>query len=204
MLELRAKQQQVIESSCRLLDNSSVVSNWHKVSSALICALFLTSCISPNISDWPDSIPPVEIFINAYAVDLQNQSRQSQTEYLQWALSFYQGNLAYQSGWEDIHGYVYEAPTSAMGELLTGQLTLLGVAIGGEWAKGNDTRLIDTRMLSLWGSTIQLAPNFEKQRQTVELISDDVAQLLIGNLHKEDIVERRYTKLLGLELFGDF
>ena len=76
---------------------------------AVVC-LFLASCIGPNLVDWPDSIPQTQVFVMAYNADEDNEGRQSETEYLEWVLSFYQGNLAYQSGWQDIQDYVYEAP----------------------------------------------------------------------------------------------
>ena len=78
------------------------------------------------------------------------------------------------------------------------------MAIGSEWAKHNDLRLIDSRMLSLWGSTIQLAPDFESQQETVEVIAQDVERLLNGNLPREEIHERRYSSILGIELFEGF
>ena len=170
---------------------------------AAVC-LFLVSCIGPNLEDWPDSIPQTQVFIVAYDSDEENQGRQSETEYLEWVLSFYQGNLAYQSGWQDIQGYVYEAPAPEAEQELLEQLNLLGIAIGSEWSKHNDVRQIDTRMLSLWGSTIQLAADFDKQKQTVEVIAIDIDLLLNGSLSKQEIVEERYAGILGLELFGDF
>ena len=170
---------------------------------AAVC-LFLASCIGPNLEDWPDSIPQAQVFIVAYDADEENQGRQSETEYLEWVLSFYQGNLAYQSGWQDIQGYVYEAPAREAEQALLEQLSLLGIAIGSEWSKHNDVRQIDTRMLSLWGSTIQLAPDFDTQKQTVEVIAIDIDLLLSGSLSKQDILAERYADILGLELFGDF
>ena len=170
---------------------------------AAVC-LFLASCIGPNLEDWPDSIPQTQVFIVAYDADEENQGRQSETEYLEWVLSFYQGNLAYQSGWQDIQGYVYEAPAPGAEQELLEQLSLLGIAIGSEWSKHNDVRQIDTRMLSLWGSAIQLAPDFDTQKQTVEVIAIDIDLLLSGSLSKQDILEERYADILGLELFGDF
>lgn len=170
---------------------------------AAVC-LFLASCIGPNLEDWPDSIPQTQVFIVAYDADEENQGRQSETEYLEWVLSFYQGNLAYQSGWQDIQDYVYEAPAPEAEQALLEQLSLLGIAIGSEWSKHNDVRQIDTRMLSLWGSTIQLAPDFDTQKQTVAVIATDIDLLLSGSLRKQDILEERYADILGLELFGDF
>ena len=169
-----------------------------------VFCLFLASCIGPNLKDWPDSIPQTQVFIEAYDADEENQGRQSKTEYLEWVLSFYQGNLAYQSGWQDIQGYVYAAPAPEVEQELLEQLNLLGIAIGSEWSKHNDVRQIDTRMLSLWGSTIQLAPDFDTQKQTVEVIATDIVLLLSGSLSKQDILEERYADILGLDLFGGF
>ncbi len=177
---------------------------WQKPSTVLFCTLLLASCITANLTDWPDSIPGQRVFIDAYSADKENQHRQSQTEYLQWMLSFYQGNLAYQRGWLDIQAFVFEAPTAELGMRMNEQLSQLGVAIGSEWAKDNDIRRIDSRMLSLWGSTIQLAPDFEKQQRSIEVIAEDVNQLLTGNLGKEDVQESRYAEILGLDLFRDF
>ncbi len=170
---------------------------------AAVC-LFLASCIGPSLEDWPDSIPQTQVFRVAYDADKENQSHQSEIEYLEWVLSFYQGNLAYQSGWQDIQGYIYEAPAPEAAQILLDQLSLLGIAIGSEWAKHNDIRRVDTRMLSLWGSTIQLAPDFDTQKETVKLIAEDIDLLLSGGLRKHDILEERYADILGLELFGDF
>ncbi len=169
-----------------------------------LCGLLLASCVVPNTAGWPDSIPQQQLFINAYNADKENQNRQLQTEYLQWTLSFYQGNPVYQSGWQDIQGYIIEAPASQSGEQLDDQLIRLGVAIGSEWAKHNDIRRINTRLLSLWGSTIQLAPDFTKQQQLIEVIAEDVNQLLNGSLARQDIMASRYAEILGVELFGCF
>lgn len=166
--------------------------------------LFLASCVGRNIDDWPDAIPEVQVFRVVYEADEENQGRQSEAEYLGWVLSFYQGNLAYQSGWQDIQGYVYEAPAPEAGQELLDQLSLIGIAIGSEWSRHNDIRQIDTRMLSLWGSTIQLAPDFDTQKQMVEVIATDIDLLLGGSLRKQDILEERYADILGFEPFGDF
>lgn len=168
------------------------------------CSMLLAGCITPDIRNWPDTIPSQGVFVDIYSEDGPNQALQSQTEYLEWTLSFYQGNLAYQSGWLDIDSNVLDAPDDVQREELMGQLRELGIAIGSEWAKHNDVRKIDTRMLSLWGSTIQLAPDFETQKQTVEVIAQDVALLLIGDLSNEEVTDARYAELLGIELFDGF
>ncbi|MEX0962726.1 MAG: hypothetical protein WDZ52_01615 [Pseudohongiellaceae bacterium] len=168
----------------------------------LLC--LLASCLAPDIDDWPDTIPSKRLFIAAYAADEENQGLQSQTEYLEWTLVFYQGNLTYQSGWADISSNLFPAPSAQQRDALLAKLRELGVAIGSEWSRHNDIRQIDSRMLSLWGSTIQLAPDFETQRETVELIAEDVELLLNGRLDKGEILETRYATLLGVDLIEGF
>ena len=195
----------------KLIDLMAVVRRLHLITSSAskplfiaAACLFLASCVAPNIEDWPDSIPQAQVFSVVYDADEANQGLQSEAEYLGWVLSFYQGNLAYQSGWQDIQGYLYEAPAPEAAQDLLDQLSLVGIAIGSEWSRHNDIRQIDTRMLSLWGSTIQLAPDFDTQKKTVELIASDIELLLRGDLAKQDILEERYAEILGLELFGGF
>jgi hypothetical protein len=176
----------------------------HRLAVMMCCAFALASCMTPNLNDWPDSIPELEVFAEVYAEDAENQSLQSEAEYLEWTLSFYQGNLAYQSGWQDIRDYLIEAPSEEQAAELRAQLRELGIAIGAEWSRHNDVRLIDTRMLSLWGTTIQLAGDFETQQQSIKTIAEDVEQLLHGKLVKEDILDTRYDEILGLDGFSGF
>lgn len=170
---------------------------------AWLC-LALASCVGPNISNWPDTIPQQQFFVDAYQADATNQQLQSRSEYLEWTLSFYQGNLAYQSGWLDIESVVLNIATPQDARRLDAQLNDLGAAIGVEWAKHNRVRLIDSRMLALWGSALQLAENSEQQKRSIEQISRDVNELLSGGLSKNDIVESRYAEMLQLDFFGGF
>ena len=170
---------------------------------AWLC-LALASCVGPNISNWPDTIPEQQFFVEAYLADEANQRLQSRSEYLEWTLSFYQGNLAYQSGWLDIESAVLNAAADREAAQLAAQLNDLGAAIGVEWAKHNRVRVIDSRMLALWGSALQLADNSEQQKRSIELISGDVNGLLSGGLSKDDIVESRYSEMLQLDFFGGF
>lgn len=171
--------------------------------SALFC-LALTACLAPDISDWPDDIPPQRYFNTAYLADMNNQQLQSQKEYLEWVLSFYKGSLAYQLGWLDVEAVVLDSVLTQETKPLARQLSELGYSIGAEWAKHNRIRLIDSRMLALWGSTLQLAENLQQQRQSIEVISKDVEDLLSGRMSNSDIVEARYEELLQLDLFDGF
>lgn len=168
------------------------------------CCLALSSCISSNIADWPDTIPRQQVFVDAYLADSNNQQLQSRNEYLAWTLSFYQGNLAYQSGWLDVESAVLTAAGEQEADQLSSQLRGLGAAIGMEWAKHNRLRLIDSRMLALWGSILQTAGNFDQQMRSIEAISGDVDALLEGSLLKNDVVNSRYEEILQIDLFDDF
>lgn len=175
-----------------------------KLSTALLICLALQSCISQNLSNWPATIPQQQLFIRAYEGDLQNQPRQSQQEYLEWILSFYKGSLVYQDGWLDIEAMVLlNAATKDRQALHTG-LAQLGLIIATEWAKDNEIRLIDSQMLALWGSILQLATSTEQQVLSINTIEQDVMDLLSGGLQGEDIQESRYAATLGIDLFGDF
>ena len=97
--------------------------------SVLLCLAF-TSCLAPDISNWPDNIPPQRSFDAAYLEDAQNQQLQSQQEYLEWVLSFYQGNLAYPTGWMDVEAVVLNSVLRDESTPLAMQLSELGVSIG--------------------------------------------------------------------------
>jgi hypothetical protein len=84
------------------------------------------------------------------------------------------------------------------------RLDNLGAAIAAEWAKHNEIRRIDSRMLGLWGSVLQLASNSEQRERSIELITEDVDALLSGSLRGSDIREPRYEQLLQIEIFGGF
>lgn len=166
--------------------------------------LLLCSCVSQNPGSWPETIPQQEFFVDAYSADPVNRDRQTQQEYLGWIRSFYQGSLVYQNGWLEVEAAVLASVQIEGRDHLDSQLTELGVAIASEWAKHNDVRRIDSRMLGLWGSVLQLAANFQQQRQSIEVINDDVDALLTGSIGQSDIQDARYERMLQIELFGGF
>ena len=172
--------------------------------SILSVSFLLSSCIGTDLSNWPDSIPQQQLFIDVYQADIDNQQLQSRNEYLEWVLNFYQGSLVYRSGWLDIEAEVLNTVAPQDIDRLDLELHKLGAAIGLEWAKDNRVRLIDSRMLALWGSTLQLSENYDQQLRSIEVITKDVDDLLNGQLQKSDIAQTRYAELLQLEFFDDF
>ena len=166
--------------------------------------LALASCITPSIRDWPDDVPPSHLFIRTYRADAANQALQSEQSYLEWILGFYQGTVIYPTGWLDVERQLLDITEPEHQAVLALRLRNLGILIGAEWAKENEARLIDNRMLALWGSTLQLMQTTDARLGAIELVSQDIEALFAGALQKTDIVEARYAERLGFEVFGGF
>ena len=175
-----------------------------KLVSCLLLSIVLASCITPSIRDWPQEVPRQAHFIRAYRADVENQALQTEQAYLEWILGFYQGTLIYPTGWLDVEQVLLDSTEPENRDQLADRLQQLGMTIGAEWAKENDARLIDNRMLALWGSTLQLMQGTEERINAIELMASDIDELFAGSLQKRDIVESRYAERLGFEVFGDF
>jgi len=175
-----------------------------KTVSQFAIALLLASCITPSIRNWPEEVPRQSLFLRAYRADTANQTLQTEQAYLEWILGFYQGTLIYPTGWLDVEEVLLESTEPESRAQLDERLEQLGITIGAEWAKENEARLIDNRMLALWGSTLQLMQGTEERIEAIEVVSEDIDQLFAGSLRKRDIVEARYAEKLGFEVFGDF
>ncbi|HAD70676.1 MAG TPA: hypothetical protein DCF94_01510, partial [Gammaproteobacteria bacterium] len=80
-------------------------------------------------------------------------------------------------------------------------LSTLGGKIAAEWAKANEHRTIDSRILGIWGSVLQLAQGTEQRQEAIQLIAADVNALLEKELLGAEIQDVRYEKRLGLRLF---
>ncbi len=166
--------------------------------------LALLSCQSTDRGDWPDTLPSQEYFVAAYYADSINQELQSEDAYLGWIRSFYEGNLMSPTGWLQMQSLVLANATPADRATIESRLDQLGAAIAAEWAKENRGRAIDSRMLSLWASLLQLAADATQQQRTIDVIATDVEDLLAGALSRDVIQESRYERLLGVEFFSGF
>ena len=194
--------------TCFVTDNRrSPVREAFSLIKALVTMLLLfalASCITPNMYEWPDDVPKINLFVNAYRSDVANQALQSEQGYLEWILGFYQGTVLYPTGWLDVERQLLNSTEAEQKAVLALRLRDLGILIGTEWAKDNEARLIDSRMLALWGSCLQLMQGTEARFAAIDLVSQDIEALFEGVLQKTDIVEARYAKRLGFEVFGDF
>ncbi|ALO45282.1 hypothetical protein [Pseudohongiella spirulinae] len=166
---------------------------------ALLTGL-LSACVNHQILDqWPETVPDQRYFIEAYHQDELNQQRQSDVEYLNWVVRFYQGSELMVTGWNDITPAVLLDLEGDVLQQAQQKSHRLGLLISAEWAKDNDVRDIDSAMLSLWGSIMVAVQEPEMRLAAMDLISNDVEALLSNQLHASDISEQRYINRLGLD-----
>lgn len=170
----------------------------------LLLVLSLAACLTPRRHDWPADLPPRQAFIATWEADSRNQRAQPRDEYLGWVRNFYTGTVVYPQGWLDIQAELLGRAAPDQEARLEAELESLGIAIGAEWAKVNEHRAIDSRLLALWASVLQLAELDCQGLNAVALIANDVEHLLTDSLDKETVREARYTERLGLASFGDF
>ena len=169
----------------------------------LVFSMF-SACSISSIDDWPDDLPAVDYFVAAYEADPVNQQYQDLNVYLYWVAAFYQGNLAYPTGWRDVEEIILDQTGENLDPAFSRELYSLGIVIGSEWAKENPIRKIDNRMLSMWASILQIALASDLHREAVTQVSEDIEELFADRLQSQDLVDARYEELLGLELFGSF
>ena len=163
--------------------------------------LLLAACASSRVlTDWPQTTPDQQIFLQAYASDPDNQQAQSDIEYLTWVVRFYEGWELMPTGWNDMTPVVLSDLEPGQANRVAQLRDELGVLIAAEWAKDNDQRIIDTGMLSLWGGVMVAALEPEVRIDAIELITDDVERLLAGELAPSRINDARYTERLPIEL----
>ncbi|MDG0998963.1 MAG: hypothetical protein P8P42_10160 [Gammaproteobacteria bacterium] len=167
-------------------------------------AFILAGCLGTGELIWPTGIPEKSYFESAYELDAENQLLQGRMEYLDWVKSFYLGTVLYPNGWLQIQTRALTLSGEAEKDYLTNLFEELGKKIGAEWAKENALRVIDNRLLAIWGTTIQLAVGTESSRSVVDFVAADVRALLVGEIKKDDISESRYDSVLGVESFDSF
>lgn len=165
----------------------------------------LSSCISNrSLQPWPEILPEQTYFEQAYQADPVNSVRQSKTEYLNWVVDFYQGTLLYPQGWTKLSATVLAMSSPSHQLEIAPRMGEAGRLIAAEWAKDNSIRRIDNRLLSLWGSVIQVADSDAKRTETIDLIVSDVNDLTADVLPPVEINDERYNRLLQVELFDSF
>jgi hypothetical protein len=124
-------------------------------------------------------------------MDAANQEIQSEDEYLLWVQRFYEG-FNTVPGWFDLTRQVLARVPAAEQAAVSAQLAALGVTIGGEWAKDNSVRRIDTSTVATWRDALQEALSRMELNAYLMRLNDDIAGLLAGTLTSDDITFERY------------
>ncbi len=98
---------------------------------------------------------------------------------LKWYQRFNEGVLFFD-GWQDIsQSILSQYPTEKQKEVRR-FIQRMGIIIGTEWSKDNDTRRIDTDQLDSWGDRLKEAASKDNGHLTLVLaqIGDEVKTLL--------------------------
>lgn len=175
-----------------------------RLSSMLLVAAVVSGCALKDLEDWPADLPEVELFIASYEADPVNQNYQERSVYLYWVTAFYQGNIAYPTGWSDVEGIILQETGDRSAPEFSRKLENLGISIAAEWAKENPIRKIDNRMLAMWASILQIALTENKHVEAVDLVAEDIADLFSGAISGDALTDARYEMALGLPAFGGF
>jgi hypothetical protein len=172
----------------------------------LLVSLVLPGCAGFGVHDgtileeWPETVPDQALFIEAWQRDHENRHLQSDIEYLNWVVRFYEGGELMSMGWNDMTPAILQGLAPEQARRAARQRDRLGRLIAAEWAKDNDVREIDTAMLSLWGDLMVAAPEPSQRLAAMDMIARDVEQLLSGRLSPALITEQRYVDALGIQL----
>lgn len=162
----------------------------------LVCLLLLEACavVRDDVaSDWPEELPPVAFFTDAYRDTPGLETEQPLTEYLYWVKAFYSGTALYPRGWSDLVAeQIDQSPGPAEAERRQVQLYNLGRDIAAEWAKANSVRRVDNRHLQVWGSAAGRAIDEGNVDDTLIKIAADLELLLAQELGPDAITAERY------------
>jgi len=165
----------------------------------------LCSCASVRpLQTWPEYLPDQRYFQAAYEADPVNSALQREAEYLNWIVDFYQGTLLYPQGWQVLSSSVLTRSSASYQAAIVPKLGEAGQLIAIEWAKHNSVRRIDNRLLSLWGSVIQVADSEVKRIEAIDVIVADVKELVAGSIVASDITAQRYDQWLQSDEFDEF
>lgn len=167
-----------------------------------IMIMLLIGCQSlSDEASWPEDVPERQQFLAVYQADAENQQEQTQQQYLNWIVRFYQGWDLMSTGWNELTPAVLMGMSGDTLAAAENESHELGVAISSEWAKDNSVREINTAMLSLWGTVMLSVEEPPERLVALRLIGDDVDAIMRGELTAEQITDERYMRLLDLPEF---
>jgi hypothetical protein len=160
--------------------------------SCSICLLLLAACAAREaLPPWPDELPSRSYFQQQWSRDKANRAVQGQADYLQWVLRFYQGS-GMVPGWLNMTAQVQKRLSPEHWQRVRPRLQQLGRSIGGEWAKDNDIRKLNTRAAAVWRDALLEALSQNDLDAYLLRLEQDVAALLAGDLANSCIRFDRY------------
>jgi len=172
----------------------------------LLTTMLVAACGRAPVQDidWPDELPSLRHYQEAYARDRDNQETQPQSDYLKWVLRFYRGWDLYPDGWQSTsRDILFGVDAPAQKKRLEAKLAELGRLISTEWAKNSPNRAIRSRELSIWGQALLKSVNKDEEEHLVDQITDDVKALLSERIDPVDInLKRYYPGFAGVDAYN--
>ena len=167
----------------------------------IISAVLLTACSIFDASEsWPRPLPAKKYFESYYQSSVENHPYQSLDDYLNWVKIFYQGN-ALAPGWLQLTDEVLQEIPANKKSAYEIRMQALGQRIGAEWSLDNGVRLIDTRSASVWSDALLEAIAMNELENFIARMEEDVDNILMGSLNKDEIAFTRYYDAEELEFF---
>ncbi len=155
-----------------------------------VCGCAATPAKSPA---WSEALPAEDYFLIVYQQDGANSSRQNLDDYLNWVQRFYQGWELYPNGWNAITAALLQRLADPeVAAAVQDKMAGLGLLIGAEWAKNNQTRSINTRHVSIWGNALLKSLAQGETLLLLDKVSADVDDLLGKRISADVITEDRF------------
>lgn len=161
----------------------------------LLMAITLPACVAlPTKSGlWSDDVPAQAYFLEVYAQDTNNNSRQNLDQYLTWVMRFYQGSELYANGWNNItQAILFKNNVPEMAAKIKDKMARLGLLVSSEWAKDNQIRLITTRHVAIWGNALLKSLEQGESLVLIDRVMVDVEDLLASRISADAITEDRF------------
>lgn len=142
---------------------------------------------------WSEDLPPRAYFLLNYQQDAVNRGLENQKEYLSWVIRFYKGWSLYPKGWNEItKELLLQLKNAQTASLVKHKMEQLGLLISGEWAKNNQTRLITTYHVSVWGNALMQSLDQGDTLNLIDRVAKDINALLTRELNADAITAERY------------
>lgn len=168
-----------------------------KLALVALLALIVSACQTTKLSsDWPEDLPPLEIFVKAHTEQRAKGTNDLDLDtHLVWIKRFYKGSIIYPIGWNDMIESVaasFSPEQSSDAAYAKKKLEELGLKICLEWSQSNDKRKIDSSNIAVWGNALRTSIKKKEQLKFLAMVEPDVDSLLSGTLDMREITSDRY------------